>query len=200
MRFIFLNLILKISSIITNFVLNLKKRIKLSGKTYFRGIPIIDIKKGAKLIIGNNVTLNSSNYKYHLNMYNRVKLLADNDKAIIRIGNNTRIHGSCLHAYKKIEIGENCLIAANCQIFDNNGHELSLDNVSNRINSSANTSKSKQVIIKDNVWIGANSIILPGTTIEEGSIIAAGSVITKNVPSYCLVGGNPASIIKKYSN
>ena len=52
------------------------------------------------------------------------------------------------------------------------------------------------IIIKNDVWIGANCIILDGITIENGAVIAAGSVVTKNVPAYAIVGGNPAKIIK----
>lgn len=54
----------------------------------------------------------------------------------------------------------------------------------------------KKVTVKDFVWCGANVTILPGVTIEEGAIIGAGSVITKDVPAYAIVGGNPAKVIK----
>lgn len=54
----------------------------------------------------------------------------------------------------------------------------------------------KPVLISNDVWIGARSIILPGVIIGTGAIIAAGSVVTKEVPDYAIVGGNPAKIIK----
>ena len=54
----------------------------------------------------------------------------------------------------------------------------------------------KDVIIKDDVWIGANSIILMGVTVGRGSVISAGSVVTKDVPPYSIVGGVPAKVIK----
>ncbi|WP_285946812.1 CatB-related O-acetyltransferase, partial [Thomasclavelia cocleata] len=53
------------------------------------------------------------------------------------------------------------------------------------------------VVIGDNVWIGANVTILPGVTIGDYVVVAAGSVVTKDVPAYCVVGGNPARVIKK---
>lgn len=57
------------------------------------------------------------------------------------------------------------------------------------------------VIVKDDVWIGTDALILSGVVIGQGAIIAAGSVVTKNVPAYAIVGGNPAKIIKyRYSN
>lgn len=54
----------------------------------------------------------------------------------------------------------------------------------------------KEVIIEEDVWIGANCIILPGVTIGKGAVVAAGSVVTKDVPSNTIVGGVPARIIK----
>lgn len=62
-----------------------------------------------------------------------------------------RFHGSCIHAYSKVEIGKYCLIAANCQIIDGNGHHPSFNKVENRINI---TGEVKEVIIEDNVWLG----------------------------------------------
>lgn len=52
------------------------------------------------------------------------------------------------------------------------------------------------VVISDDVWIGANAVILPGVTIGRHAIVAAGAVVTKDVPDYCMVGGVPAKIIK----
>lgn len=54
------------------------------------------------------------------------------------------------------------------------------------------------IIIEDNVWIGANSVVLPGILIGKNSIIGAGSVVTKDVPSYSVAVGNPAKVIKMY--
>lgn len=52
------------------------------------------------------------------------------------------------------------------------------------------------IIVNDDVWIGMSSIIISGVTIGKGAVIAAGSVVTKNVPQYAIIGGNPAQIIK----
>ena len=55
----------------------------------------------------------------------------------------------------------------------------------------------KAVTIGDDVWIGANAVILPGVTIGRHAVVAAGAVVTKDVPDYCVVGGVPAKIIRK---
>ena len=54
----------------------------------------------------------------------------------------------------------------------------------------------KKVVIKDFVWCGNNVTIIPGVTIGEGVIIAAGSVVVKDVPDYAIIGGNPSKIIR----
>lgn len=54
----------------------------------------------------------------------------------------------------------------------------------------------KPIIIGNHVWICSNAIVLKGVTIGDGAIIAAGAVVTKNVPEKCLVGGNPAKVVK----
>ena len=159
----------------------------------FKKTPLIKIVPGAKIIIGANTTINSDNFGYHLNMHSPVKLLADRPGALIEIGEETRIHGSCVHAYKSVKIGSRCLIAANCQIIDGSGHELSFDDVDARINT---TSEGYPIDIEDSVWIGANVIVLPGVRIGRGSVVAAGSVVTKSVPPMVVVAGNPAKIVK----
>lgn len=192
--YIFLNVFLP------SLLLKVKKCFWIGNMIYgnnlrIKKMPFVYITKNASIKIGNNVTLNSDNNYYHINMHSRVKLMADRSGAIIEIGDNSRIHGSCIHAYKKIIIGKNCLIAANCQIIDGNGHDISMENPKNRINTIGDA---REVIIKDNVWVGANSIILPGVTIGQGSIVSASSVVIKDVPEKCIVGGNPALIIKKF--
>lgn len=172
------------------------KHIILMGKINISGIPLFVFKFNGKLILGDNVHLKSNKRSYHLNMHSPVKIMVDKKNSLIEIGDNTRINGSCIHANKRIMIGKNCLIAANCQIIDGNGHDLSFPDVENRINTFGDA---KEIIIEDNVWVGANSIILPGVKIGYGSVIAAGSVVVKSIPPMSVAGGNPAKVIKDYS-
>jgi len=171
----------------------LKKGLQLGNGVVFVGKPIIDIRNGGKIIIGDQVKINSKNYGYHLNMHTPVKLFADRPNATITIGGKTRIHGSCIHAWSSINIGKRCLIGANCQIMDGNGHDLSFNDVKNRINTKDD---GRPIIIEDCVWIGANTIILPGIRIGRGSVIGAGSVVTKDIPPMVIAAGNPAKVIR----
>lgn len=192
------NLFIKILSFVDFKLLSIyikKSGIIMGDNVIFKDKPEIDIHKQAKVVIGNNVVINSKKKGYHLNMFNSCKLIANKPRAIIKIGDNTRIHGTCIHAFKKISIGKNCLIAANCQIFDCNAHDISFPDVSNRINTLGN---SKEIEIEDNVWLATGVIVLPGVKIGHGSIITANSVVHKDIPPMVIAGGNPIKIIKNY--
>jgi acetyltransferase-like isoleucine patch superfamily enzyme len=157
------------------------------------GLPLVKIVKGASIRIGDDVVLDSMNRNHHVNMHSPVKLLADKSGAIIEIGSETRVHGSCIHACASVRIGKRCLVASNCQIIDSNGHELSLEEPERRVRTE---DRARPVTIEDAVWIGTSSIILPGVTIGYGSIIGAGSVVTRDIPPRVLAAGNPARVVR----
>jgi acetyltransferase-like isoleucine patch superfamily enzyme len=114
------------------------------------------------------------------------------------IGENTRIWSAI-----NIKIGNRVQISDNCNIFDNNTHSITpherhleyIQNSTKGLHKLFNLNE-KEVIIRDDAWICANSIILKGVTIGEGAVVAAGSVVLKNVPDFTVVGGNPAQQIK----
>lgn len=165
---------------------------KWGRKIKFKGIPIIQIRRGAKLFIDDDVQINSTNTFYHVNMFRPVKLLLDASGAKISIGKQSRIHGSLLHAKKSIRIGKGCLIAANCQIFDNNGHSLSMRSPQERL---FKADVPKEIIIEDYVWLGTGVVVLPGTHIGEGTIVSANSVCKGFLKPNSIYAGNPAICI-----
>lgn len=91
----------------------------------------------------------------------------------------------------KVTIGRNVMMGPECLIYTTNHN---FDKSSKRFDGKTEI---RPVMIKDDVWIGARVTILPGVTISEGVIIGAGAVVTKNVPPYCVVAGNPAKIVKR---
>jgi len=124
----------------------------------------------------------------------------------ITIGNYCYVgHDTCIWSAKRITIGDRVLIAHNCNIFDNNTHPLDKDERHKQFCEIISTGFPRvqsglfeeDIIIEDDAWISAYSIILKGIVIGEGAIVAAGSVVTKNVRPYTLVAGNPAKVIKK---
>jgi len=112
----------------------------------------------------------------------------------LRIGENTYIgeYNNIRAGGGKIEIGSNCSISQHISIIASNHNIKKGSNIQDQLWSMENNF----VIIKDDVWIGANCVILPGVTIEKGAVVGAGSVVTKNIPEYAVVCGNPAKIIK----
>ena len=126
-------------------------------------------------------------------------------KGKIVINDYCFIGRSRLFSAEKIAIGKGVLISDNVIIMDSNLHPVSakkryedLKNFHNGIFFDVYSNiKSKPVLISDFAWIGANVVILKGVTIGEGAIVGAGSVVTKDVPPYTIVAGNPARIVRE---
>ena len=117
------------------------------------------------------------------------------------VGEYTRIWSA-----DSVKIGNRVLISHNVNIHDTNSHSTNLNLRSQHFrqivlngHSTFNDVdiESKAILIEDDVWIGFNSTILKGVRIGKGAVIAACSVVTKNVPEFVIVAGNPARVIKK---
>lgn len=165
--------------------------------------------------IGDGVDI-TLNYDLHLN-YNKLK--GSNQECYLKLHNYSKLHinglykvfpntrieiktngflelgsgyinsDSIIYCSKHISIGNGVFIARGCKIYDCDAHDI-VDKNGKIMN------ESEEIIIGEHVWIGMNSIILKGVTIGDGSIIGAGSIVTKDVPSKTMVAGNPATIIK----
>lgn len=117
------------------------------------------------------------------------------------VGEHSRVFSS-----ESVVIGDRVLISHNVNIHDTNSHSLDMTlrhkHFTEILNTGHPTSTSYDIqgmpiIIQDDVWIGFNSTILKGVTIGKGAVIAACSVVTKDVPARVVVAGNPARIIKE---
>jgi acetyltransferase-like isoleucine patch superfamily enzyme len=115
-------------------------------------------------------------------------------EAVLKIGENVGISQTALICHTSIKILNNVKIGGGACIYDTDFHPISpmLRRQSKDIQYKAKAS----VIIEDNVFIGAHSLVLKGVTIGENSIIGAGSVVTKNVPPNQIWAGNPAKFIR----
>jgi len=126
----------------------------------------------------------------------------DRDNAAIAIGKRVFMNGSLIAA-QRIEIGDDVLIAWGVTIIDHNSHAIAFsDRAEDVINWRLGRKdwthvKVAPIKISNKVWIGFNSIICKGVTIGEGAIVGAGSVVTKDVPAWTIVAGNPARIIRE---
>lgn len=121
------------------------------------------------------------------------------------VGNNTAINGATSFSIASgVEIGNNVLISYECMIMDHDGHSADPDirkkdlpDLLEGCSKAWETVKILPVRIEDSAWIGARSIILKGVTVGQGAIVAAGSVVTKSVPPFVIVAGNPAREVGK---
>lgn len=127
-----------------------------------------------------------------------------------KCGNNVNIESKAHIPFHKVEIGDNSGIGYNSRlgaviigndvmmgpdvIIVSRNHQFYRLDLPMRLQ---DNSEDNIVHISDDVWIGARSIILPGVSIGKGAIIAAGSIVTRDVPDYCIFGGNPAKLIKR---
>lgn len=131
------------------------------------------------------------------------KIIFEHEGASVHIGDNAFIGGSSLICSKKITIGNDVLIAWGCTVVDHNSHAIKFSLRKNDVSEWMKGRKDwthveqQEVAIGDKSWIGFNSIILKGVTVGEGAIVGAGSVVTKDVPPWTIVGGNPARIIRE---
>ena len=123
---------------------------------------------------------NNTNIEHGAIFNNRCKLGANSG-----IGINCALYGTVI-------IGEDVLMGPECQ-FWTGGHRF--DRIDIPIGKQG-TIGDKPIIIGDDVWIGARTIVLPGVKIGSHSVVGAGSVVTKDIPEYSVVAGNPAKVIK----
>lgn len=166
--------------------------IKIGRNYKFSGVSIMLQEGVGSIIIGENFTSNSSFLSNLIGLYQRSVIIARNGK--VSIGNNVGISGTTIYSRKSIEIGDHCKIGANTKIIDNDFHSL---NPEQRIIDDEKDIKSKEIIIGKNVFIGCNSIILKGTKLGDNCIVGAGSVVSGEFETDCVIAGNPARVIKK---
>lgn len=122
------------------------------------------------------------------------------ERPYLEIGDNCSFgaynHITCAN---KMVIGEHCLTGKWVTITDNSHGETDYDSLLLPPAEREITTKGP-VIIGTNVWIGDKATILPGVTIGDGAVIAASAVVTKDVPAYSVVGGNPARVLKGFGS
>lgn len=109
----------------------------------------------------------------------------------IEIGDNSEIGENAIIP-SNTKIGRDVLIAANCRIISMN-HRF--DRIDIPIRLQGYTTKT-QIVIDDDIWIGRDVLIMPARHIAKGSIVAGGTVLTKDFPEYSIVGGNPSRFIR----
>lgn len=170
----------------SNIKLDKESKIKVNGKLSFgypgKGISYpwnqttLAMKKNSQLEINGKHTVY---HKCYIQM---------NENAKLTIGDGGYFnHGTAIQCSSEITIGDHVFVAPNVAIQDYDEHIVLKEGYE----------PSKPIHIGNHVWIGKNATILKGVTIGDHSIIAAGAIVTKDVPPHCLVGGVPAKVIER---
>ena len=167
-------------------------QIKLGKNVRFNGVPFIDVNRTGQCIIGDNSSFNSRVFYNPIGKNQRCQIVVG-EKAILTIGENIGISSNAFICYKSIRVGNNVKIGGNTVIYDSDFHSL---NYLKRRTSKTDNPEMKAVTIDDDVFIGAHVTILKGVYIGPRAIVAAGSVITKDIPADEIWGGNPAQKIR----
>ena len=157
---------------------------------------VISVIGSGKIVIGDNFCMTSGEHINPISANLQASFFTDSPNAQIRIGDNVGMSSPRIWIHEELTIGNNVKIGGGVLFIDTDCHPI--DYLVRR-NSNEGTC-SAPIVIEDDVWIGAQSIILKGVTIGARSIIGAGSVVTKSVPSDCIAAGNPCKVIKTLKN
>ena len=119
-----------------------------------------------------------------------------NENSVIKIGDKTSIEEARITSFEpyKIEIGKDCMFSADIVIMNTDVHKI-YDTTTK-----LKTNEGKEISIGNHVWLGIRTIVLKGVNIGDNSIVAAGSIVTKDVKANTVVSGNPARQVKENRN
>lgn len=181
-----LNILLKVNALIlkaqrTKHLFLLKQNPQSNIHPSFRlgNNNYLDISPSAKVFFNENTYINESN-----------NLALKKDSTFI-VGKNTYITRATIAVLEKVEIGENCILGEGLKIFDHN-HQVS----TNPFAVSKTEFNTAPIKIGNNVWTGANCIILKGVTIGDNVILGAGCVIHKDIPANSIIINKQEHIVK----
>ena len=156
------------------------------------GLPIIQMHRQSQICIGRRLELRSSAASNPLGPNRPVIISTRGPHARITIGDDFGMTGGSLVCDQRISIGSRVWIGANAIITDTDFHPLDAE----RRRSHPLAANSAPVIIEDDVFIGMNALVLKGLSIGARSVVAAGCVVTRDVPPGSVVAGNPGRVVR----
>jgi len=155
------------------------------------GMPILQRHRGSEISLGDGLELRSTPRSNPLRPFQPVVLSTRRAGAVIRMGENCGATGVVLVADERIEVGDRVLLGANVVITDTDFHPV--DPTVRRQSPAAGAHA--PVVIEDDVFVGTQALILKGVRIGRGAVVGAGSVVTRSVPAFAIVAGNPARVV-----
>lgn len=150
---------------------------------------IVHNKIVGSLFVGKNAKINVTAFDVYAG--SRINV---NTGAKLVLGSGYMNHDCVIDCFSFITIGHGVVISERVVIRDSDNHAI-ISTENGELKSDEKPAAAP-IVIQDHVWLGMNVIVLKGVTIGEGAIVAAGSVVTKDVPPHCLVAGVPAKVVK----
>jgi acetyltransferase-like isoleucine patch superfamily enzyme len=145
---------------------------------------------GSRIMIGDHCEFRSAPWSNWAGIDRACMLSTLQPNAVLSIGSNSGFSGTVIAAAESITICDRVLCGVNSAIMDTDWHGLLPEERAAR-------GQSAPVLIEDDVWIGAGVLVLKGVTIGHGTVVAAGSVVTRSLPPLVIAGGNPARVIRE---
>lgn len=187
-------------------------KFRLKGINYGNDLNILGqvvVHGKGEITIGDNFCMTSGNHINPICGNEQASIFTETSSSEIKIGDNVGMSSTRIWVHDNLCIGNNVQIGACVLIIDTDTHQvdyklrrtpndpifygMSLDEI---IKTKEAGTKSAAIKIEDDVWIGAHSIVLKGVSIGARSIIGAGSIVTKDIPSDCIAAGNPCKVIR----
>lgn len=191
---------------ISFFIKNNNNILSFRKKSIFKNCQII-VEGSNNILYINKETLLTNSYIKIKGNNNRISigsncclknLIIDmkNENSVIKIGDKTTIEEARVTSFEpyKIEIGEDCMFSADIVIMNTDVHRIY------DVDTGLKTNQGKEISIGNHVWLGIRTTVLKGVSIGDNSIVAAGSIVTKDVKANTIVSGNPAKQIKENKN
>lgn len=149
--------------------------------------------KNSVVALGNNIVFNNSTHENPVGIYKKSSIYVGKNANLL-IGDNTGFPGVSLYCSKEMSIGSFCNFGGNISIWDTDFHPLGK---MARRKHDISMINSRPIYIGDDVFIGANTIILKGVSIGDNPIVGVGLVVCKDIPSNEIWAGNPAKLKKE---
>lgn len=175
-----------------------KLMMKLQGVKYgkgcaFYGLPVIICTKDSSMILGEDVVCVSNFLSNLVGLYQRSIIFARAGAKVI-LEDDVRMSGVTIYSRESIRIGKHTSIGGNVKIFDHDFHPI---DPQERLEHPNSGMKTKPIDIGENVFIGANVIILKGSKIGNNCVIGAGAVVSGTFEDNTVIVGNPAKVVRK---
>jgi acetyltransferase-like isoleucine patch superfamily enzyme len=155
------------------------------------GMPIIQRHRASDIILGDGLSLRSWPRTNPLVPHHPVVFATRAADAVIRVGDDCGFSGTTFVSSHSIDIGDRVQIGSNASVVDTDFHPLRPDERRRNFNDGATA----PIVIEDEVFVGMESLILKGVTVGRGSVVGAGSVVSRDVPPGTVVAGNPAAVV-----